>query len=92
MIKNHPLDFFGKKASEEDVLGVLERFFELKVDTDDGLPSHICRACHQKVRKFKEFSKVIVFSRHQQESVLRVKRGRRLADSPSTNSPYSRRK
>ena len=39
-----------------------------------------------------QFLKVIVFSRHQQESVLRVKRGRRLADSTSTNSLYSRRK
>ena len=37
--KNHTLDLFGAKASQENILSVLERFFGLKVAFNDGLPS-----------------------------------------------------
>ena len=40
VVKNHPLDLFGAKASQENILSVLERFFELKVALNDGLPSN----------------------------------------------------
>ena len=37
--KNHTLDLFGAKASQENILSVLERFFGFKVAFNDGLPS-----------------------------------------------------
>ena len=43
---------------------------------------YICR-CHHKVVKFQEFLRKIAFSRQQQESVSRVKRGKTTAESPS---------
>ena len=39
VVRNHPLDLFGAKASKENIISVLERFFELKTVKDDGLPS-----------------------------------------------------
>ena len=51
VVRNHPLDLFGAKASEENIISILERFFELKIVQDDGLPSYICRSCHQKIIK-----------------------------------------
>ena len=91
VVKNHPLDLFGAKASQENIPSVLERFFELKVALNDGLPSYICRCCHHKEVKFQEFFRIIAFSRQQQESVLRVKRGKTTAESPSGRSPQTRR-
>ena len=91
VVKNHPLDLFGAKASQENIPSMLERFFELKVAFNDGLPSHICRCCHHKMIKFQEFLRKIAFSREQQESVLRVKRGKTTAESPSGRSPQTRR-
>ena len=90
-MKNHPLDLFGAKASQENIPSVLERFFELKVALNDGLPSYICRCCHHKEVKFQEFFRKNTFSRQQQESVLRVKRGKTTAESPSGRSPQTRR-
>ena len=46
VVKNHPWDLFGAKASQENIPSVLERFFELKVALNDGLPSYICTCCH----------------------------------------------
>ena len=40
VVKNHPLDLFGAKASQENIPSVLERFFELKVALTHGLPSY----------------------------------------------------
>ena len=73
VVKNHPLDLFGAKASQDNISSVLERFFELKVAFEDGLPSYICRCCHHKVMKFQEFYRKIAFSRQQQESVYASK-------------------
>ena len=91
VVKNHPLDLFGAKASQENIPSVLERFFELKVALNDGLPSYICRCCHHKEVKFQEFFRKNTFWRQQQESVLRVKRGKTTAESPSRRSPQTRR-
>ena len=91
VVKNHPLDLFGAKASQENIPSVLERFFGLKVALNDGLPSYICRCCHHKEVKFQEFFRKNTFSRQQQESVLRVKRGKTTAESPSGRSPQTRR-
>ena len=91
VVKNHPWDLFGAKASQEIISSVLERFRELKVALNDGLPSYICRYCHHKEVKFQEFFWKIAFSRQQQESGLRVKRGKTTAESPSGRSPQTRR-
>ena len=61
VVKNHPLDLFGAKASQENIPSVLERFFGLKVALNDGLPSYICRCCHHKEVKFQEFFRKITF-------------------------------
>ena len=91
VVKNHPWDLFGAKASQENIPSVLERFFELKVALNDGLPSYICsRCCLHKEVKFQEFFRKNTFSRQQQESVLRVKRGKTTAESPSGGSPQTR--
>ena len=82
VVKNHPLDLFGAKASQKNIPSVLERFFELKVALNDG---------YNKVVKFEEFFRKIAFSRQQQESVLHVKRGKTTAESPSRRSPQTRR-
>ena len=51
----------------------------------------ICRCCYHKVVKFQEFFRKIAFSKQQQESVLRVKRGKTTEESPSGRSPQTRR-
>ena len=91
VVKNHPWDLFGAKASQENISSVLERFCELKVALNDGLQSYICRCCHHREVKFQEFFWKIAFSRQQQESGLRVKRGKTTAESPSGRSPQTRR-
>lgn len=93
ILKNHPIHLFGSKlATDENIVEELERFSGFKITQNDGLPSHICRVCQRKVKKFQDFFRVMVKSRQQQESVLRVKRGKSLADSPSASiSPSSRR-
>ena len=68
-----------------------ERFFELKVRLNDGLPSDICRCCHHEEVKFQGFFRKNTFLRQQQESVLHVKRGKTTAESPSGRSPQMRR-
>jgi len=35
VVRNHPLDLFGAKASKENIISVLERFFELKIVKGD---------------------------------------------------------
>lgn len=51
VINNHPLDMFGAKASQENIPSLLERFFEIKIDKSDRLPSFICRCCYRQVLK-----------------------------------------
>ena len=53
--------------------------------------SYIYRCCHHKVMKFQGFFRKILFSRQEQESVLRAKRGKTVAESPSGRSPHTRR-
>ena len=90
--KNHPLDLFGPKAAKEGIVQDLEKLCGFKIAFDDGFPSRICRACYVKVTKFQEFIKMTVHSKAQQESLIRSKRGKSLADSPSsTSSPSSGR-
>ena len=57
VVKNHPLDLFGVKASQENIPLVLERFFELKVAFNDAWSPviYLCRCCHHEVMKFEEF-------------------------------------
>lgn len=54
VVENHPLDSFGAKASQENISSVLERFFELNVAFDDGLPSCNCKCCYHIVMKFQK--------------------------------------
>ena len=90
--KNHPLDLFGPKATNEGISRDLEKFCRIKIAFEDGLPSRICRSCYVKITKFQEFVKMAENSKAQQESVIRSKRGKSIVESPSsTSSPSSRR-
>ena len=93
IFKNHPLDLFGIKSTEEGIVSLLEfKFCGLKMTQGDGFPTRICRSCYVKVSKFQEFVKIVLQSKTQQESVIRSKRGKPLEDSPtSTFSPSSKR-
>ena len=92
ILKNHPLDLFGVKVTEEGIVSDLEKFCGFKITCADGFPSRICRACYVKVTKFQEFVKMVVQSKTQQESVIRSKRAKSFEDSPtSASSPSSRR-
>ena len=90
--KNHPLKLFGPKAMEEKIAVFLGKVSGVKFSFDDGLPSHICRVCYGKMKKFQEFIKVVLHSKTQQESIVRWKRGKRVDESPiSSTSPATRR-
>ena len=83
---------FGVKATGEGIVRDLEKFCGLKITIDDGLPSRLCRNCYVKIVKIQEFVKMIFESKAQQESVVRAKRGKSVADSPSSaSSPGSKR-
>lgn len=92
ILKNHPLDLFGVKATEEGIVRDVEKFFGMKITRGDGLPSRICKPCHSKILKIQEFARMIFVSKAQQESVVRAKRGKPVWDSPtSASSPGSKR-
>ena len=93
ILKHHPLDLFGDKAKEERIVEDLEKMFGLKITRDDGLPSRTCRSCYVKMQKIQAFAKMIFEPKAQQESVVRAKKGKSVADSPtSATSPGSKRK
>ena len=86
--KNHPLDLFGEKAIKEGIGWDLEIFSRVKISLDAGFPSRICRTCYLKVTKFQELVKMVLYSKAQQESIIRSKRGKTVQESPSsTTSP-----
>ena len=90
--KKHPLDLFGHKAKDERIVADLEKMFGLKITRGDGLPSRTFRSCYVKISKIQAFVKMIFESKAQQESVVRVKRGKSVGDSPtSATSPGSKR-
>ena len=43
VLKNRPLDLFGKKAAKEGIVGDLEKLCGFKITFEDA---RICRACH----------------------------------------------
>ena len=48
----------------------------------------ICRTCYLKVTKFQELVKMILYSKAQQEPIIRSKRGKTVQENPSsTTSP-----
>ena len=80
---------YGKKASNESLLNLLEKLTGYKYDLADGLPSKICRLCYKTI-KFKKLIEVLEKSTVNQRSVLRFKRRKSEADSPSGKSPATR--
>ena len=87
---NHPIYSYGKKASNESLLNFLEKLTGYKCDLADGLPSKICRLCYDKIIKFKKFIEIFEKSTLNQRSVLRFKRRKSEADTPSGKSPATR--
>ena len=87
---NHPIYLYGKKASNESHLNFLEKLTGYKCHLADGLPSKICRSCYDKIIKFKKFIETFEKSTVNQRSVLRFKRCKIEADSPSGKSPATR--
>ena len=87
---NHPIYLYGKKASNESLLNFLEKLTGYKCHLADGLPSKICRSCYNKIIKFKKFIEIFEKSTVNQRSVLRFKRCKTEADTPSGKSPATR--
>ena len=86
--QNHPFDLFGEKAIKEGIGWDLETFSRVKISLDAGFPSRVCRTCYLKVTKFQELVKMVLYSKAQQESIIRSKRGKTVQESPSfTTSP-----
>ena len=86
--KNNPFDLFGEKAIKEGIGWDLETFSQVKISLDAGFPSRVCRTCYLKVTKFQELLKMVLYSKAQQESIIRSKRGKTVQESPSfTTSP-----
>ena len=56
VLKNHPLDLFGKKAAEEGILRDLEKFCGFKITLEDCFPRENIEPV--KVTKFQEFVKM----------------------------------
>ena len=59
IFKNHLLDLFGIKSTEEGIVSTLKKFCGLKITQGDGFPTRICRSCYVKVSKFLEFVKIV---------------------------------
>ena len=86
--QKHPLDLFDEKAIKRGIGWDLEIFSRVKISLDAGFPSRICGTCYLKVTKFQELVKMVLYSKAQQESIIRSKRGKTVQESPSsTTSP-----
>lgn len=81
--KSHPIDLYGKKAMDENLVGHIQKLTGTKLDKNDGLSTKICRSCYSKIDKFKLFVEKFHKSTTQQQSVVRFKRKKSLTDSPS---------
>ena len=88
---NHPIDLFGQKKTMKDENIDTLKLIGIHVARDDGLPQRICKPCSRKIIKVQQFTNLCLHSQKQQQSVLRFKRARKAADSPSVGSPSSGR-
>ena len=80
---NHPIDLFGAKAESENLLSLIENVTGLKFCDGDGFPRRICRNCFNRLKQFAEFKALCLKSRSDQESLVRLKRGKKETESPS---------
>ncbi len=80
---SHPIDLFGSKSESESLISIIENVTGLNVSDSDGLPRKICRNCHTRLKQFAEFKILCQKSRTQQESEIRLKRGKKIEESPS---------
>lgn len=83
-VKSNPIDLFGEKAKAEKLLSNLEIITGLTFVAGDELPTYICRNCFNRVRQFSEFRDLCIKSRAKQEASVRLKRGKKVTESPST--------
>ena len=80
---NHPIDLFGAKAESENLLSLMENVTGLKFCDGDWFPQRIYRNCFNRLKRFAEFKAMCLKSRSDQESLVRLKRGKRVTESPS---------
>jgi len=80
---NHPIDLFGAQAESENLLSLIENVTGLKFYDGDGFPRRICRNCFNHLKQFAEFKALCLKSRSHQESLARLKRGKKDTESPS---------
>ena len=74
------------KPSNESLLNFLEKFTGCQCDWADGLPSKTRRLCYDKIIKFKKFREILEKSTVNQRLLLRFKRRKSEADTPSGKS------
>ena len=80
---NHPIDLFGAKAEKISLLSILRNLTSLTFCEGDGFPSIICRNCFSLLKRFSEFKVLCIKSRSDQESLIRLKRRKKVTESPS---------
>ena len=74
---------FGAKAASENLLSLIENVTGLKFCDGDRFPRRICRNCFNRLKQFAELKALCLKSRSDQESLIRLKRGKKETESPS---------
>ena len=83
-LKNHSINLFGSKSSTEKIILHIERLTYTKIEENDGL-SHIIRcSSYVKSKSYLTFLNTFNKGSVQQKSVVRFKRQKRFAESPSS--------
>ena len=80
---SNPVDLFGPKSQSESLLSIIVNLTGLSLSESDGLPRKICRNCYTRLKQFCEFKDLCQRSRTEQESLVRLKRGKKMEESPS---------
>ena len=86
---DRPILLFGEKSQREAILEGYNEITGLEVSENDGLSQFVCRSCVRKIATFKEFKTLCRESDSKQRSYYsesentRIKRGKKLEESPS---------
>lgn len=89
---NNPIDLFGVKSENDQLIGLLEKVTGLTFVVSDGFPRKICRSCYSRVKQFAEFKDLCVKSRTEQENSVRFKRAKKATESPSATEERQRKR
>ena len=86
---DRPISLFGEKSQKEAIIEKYREITGLEGKENDGLSQFICRSCARKIATFDEFKTLCRESDskqrayHSESGNTRVKRGRKLEETPS---------